>query len=50
VFEQSVLGPIAAFLSSVTWAFGSATYTQLSFQKSAAAINFTRAILAGRSA
>lgn len=46
MFEPSVLGPIAAFLSSVTWAFGSATYTKLSFQKSAAAINYTRAFLA----
>ncbi len=39
------LGPIAAFLSSCTWAVGSATFSRLSRTYSPFSINFTRALI-----
>lgn len=43
---MSAIGPIAAFLSSMTWAIGSSTYSRISRDNSAFAVNFTRAIIA----
>jgi len=40
------LGPVAAFLSSCTWAIGSGIYSRLSEEHSAFAVNFTRALVA----
>jgi drug/metabolite transporter (DMT)-like permease len=40
------LGPLCAFLSSLTWAVGSAQYARLSREHSAFAVNFTRALVA----
>lgn len=42
----SLLGPLCAFLSSVTWALGSSTYSRVSRDYSAFRINFTRALIA----
>lgn len=44
--DPSVLGPIAAFLSSVTWAIGSANYSKMTRQYRAFDVNFTRALFA----
>ncbi len=43
---SSLLGPLCAFGSSVTWAFGSASYSRLARHHSAFAINFARATVA----
>lgn len=43
---MSVLGPVAAFLSSATWAVGSSTYSKISRDRSAFSVNFTRAAVA----
>ncbi|MCM2277084.1 MAG: DMT family transporter [Oligoflexia bacterium] len=43
---MSSLGPICAFLSSLTWAVGSAGYSQLARRHSAFAVNFSRALVA----
>lgn len=40
------LGPLAAFMSSVTWALGSSAYAKVAVTTPPAAINFTRASLA----
>ena len=40
------MGPFCAFLSSVTWAVGSANYSRLSGRYSAFAVNFGRALVA----
>jgi drug/metabolite transporter (DMT)-like permease len=40
------LGPACAFLSSFTWAFGSARYSQLSVKYTPFAVNFSRALVA----
>jgi drug/metabolite transporter (DMT)-like permease len=39
-------GPVCAFLSSVTWAIGSASYSKLARTNPAFAVNFTRALVA----
>lgn len=41
-----VMGPLCAFLSSVTWAIGSTFYSRLSRDHSAFAVNLTRALVA----
>ena len=38
-------GPLSAFLSSVTWAWGSAYYSRLSLVYTAFAVNFARALI-----
>lgn len=43
---DSMLGPLSAFLSSCTWAIGSATYTNLSKKHPAYVININRALIA----
>lgn len=40
------LGPFCAFMSSVTWAIGSASYSKLSFRYTAFSVNFARALVA----
>jgi drug/metabolite transporter (DMT)-like permease len=42
----NAFGPIAAFLSSVTWALGSSAYSKISREHSAFSINFSRALIA----
>lgn len=42
----NLLGPLCAFLSSVTWAVGSAHYSKLSSRYSPFAVNFSRALFA----
>jgi len=44
--ETSLLGPLCAFSSAVTWAVGSAGYSRLAGNNSAFSINFTRALVA----
>jgi drug/metabolite transporter (DMT)-like permease len=46
VFTGLGPGPLFAFLSSCTWAVGSATYSRLSLRHSPFAINFSRALIA----
>lgn len=41
-----MIGPLSAFLSSCTWAFGSTRYAQLSVQYSPFAVNATRGLIA----
>lgn len=41
-----MMGELAAFLSSVTWATGSAVYSRLSSRYSAYSVNYTRGLLA----
>ncbi|MGZ3708156.1 MAG: DMT family transporter [Bdellovibrionota bacterium] len=43
---SATLGPLCAFLSSCTWAVGSTTYSRLSRDHSAFAVNFMRAMIA----
>lgn len=45
-FDHSVLGPLAAFLSSITWAVGSANYSKMIHKYRAFDVNFTRALVA----
>jgi drug/metabolite transporter (DMT)-like permease len=42
----TILGPVFAFLSSVTWALGSSGYAKLSKRFSPFAVNFNRALVA----
>ena len=43
---SEAIGPLCAFLSSLTWAIGSASYARWSHQYTAFAVNFTRAVIA----
>lgn len=43
--SAAFLGPLAAFLSSVTWAIGTSGYSKLSRSYSPFAVNFTRALI-----
>lgn len=45
-FDHSVLGPLAAFLSSITWAIGSANYSKMTRIYRPFDVNFTRALVA----
>ncbi len=44
--NHAVLGPVAAFLSAVTWAIGSTNYSKMTRHYRAFDVNFTRAIFA----
>ncbi len=43
---SSLLGPLAAFASSFTWAYGTAVYSRLSRGYSPATVNFSRSMIA----
>ncbi|MBX9767727.1 MAG: DMT family transporter [Bdellovibrionales bacterium] len=43
---MNILGPIGSFISSVTWAFGSTTYSHLSRKYPPSVVNFNRALFA----
>lgn len=43
---MNFFGPVAAFLSSATWAVGSSTYSKVSREYTAFGVNFTRAVIA----
>jgi drug/metabolite transporter (DMT)-like permease len=45
-YSSGLLGPLAAFLSSLTWALGVSYYSQLTDRVQPFVINFTRAIVA----
>lgn len=46
LFTHSFLGPLAAFLSAVTWALGSANYSKMIRDYRPFDVNFTRALFA----
>jgi drug/metabolite transporter (DMT)-like permease len=44
--DVALLGPVCALMSSVTWAFGSTRYSELSAKYGPFAVNFSRALIA----
>jgi drug/metabolite transporter (DMT)-like permease len=43
--NSGMIGPISAFLSSLTWAIGSAAYSRISKTNNPLSVNFTRAMI-----